>query len=328
MKYNRTDLSSYTKIRDEAEIPGNFSSVNGEYFVPSMNKTGFYKPNSSYSDILDLKEYFSSELLKRIGIPVADIMLVYDDKTQLNGCLSMNILKDGEEFLEDSPREQIDIPEKAKELKGLDQFIEIDLHRCLSKYNFTPELLEERKDFLIKYVFTSAFLGNDDIKTENCQIIYNQKDGTMRNPEYYDMGMAFSGPDTFSKGDRPRYFFYNQKDMEVLKDLYEKYPSEIEDISKKIEISLNKKAMKDLLNEDVFKDIDKGTKKRIWKNLGKKIAYISKQNELLYGFKHNKVSFLTSPEEIRDATKDTDISLTDKAGTFLKTLKARMLGER
>ena len=142
------------------------------------------------------------------------------------------------------------------------------------------------------------------------------------------MGMSFRGPDIVSKDSRARYFFGNQLDMDVLQELYEKYPSEIEDISRQIEISLNKKDIRALLNEDVFQGLDKETRKKIWIDLGKKIAYISKQNELLYGVTHNRNSFLTSPEEIRDATKDTNITLIDKARLFIKTLKTKMLGER
>lgn len=270
----------------------------------------------------------ASLLLKKINVPAADILLIYDDNKQENGCLSMNILKDGEYFLEDHPFEDMNFPESLKNLQGLDRFIETDLYRCSSKYNVTPEFLKERKKFLIQYVFVSAFLGNDDIKTDNCQLIYIQNDGTIRNPEYYDMGMSFRGPDIVSKDSRARYFFGNQLDMDVLQELYEKYPSEIEDISRQIEISLNKKDIRALLNEDVFQGLDKETRKKIWIDLGKKIAYISKQNELLYGVTHNRNSFLTSPEEIRDATKDTNITLIDKARLFIKTLKTKMLGER
>ena len=63
-------------------------------------------------------------------------------------------------------------------------------------------------------------------------------------------------------------------------------------------------------------------------DLGRKIAYISKQNELLYSFKHTQDSFLTSVEEIGEVTKDTDITLINKAMLFIKTLKTKILGER
>ena len=116
----------------------------------------------------------ASLLLKKINVPAADILLIYDDNKQENGCLSMNILKDGEYFLEDHPFEDMNFPESLKNLQGLDRFIETDLYRCSSKYNVTPEFLKERKKFLIQYVFVSAFLGNDDIKTANCQMIYNK----------------------------------------------------------------------------------------------------------------------------------------------------------
>jgi len=328
MSYNRTYLSSCSKVKDEADIPGNFTSVRGEYFVPSMNRTGFYKLNSSFENNPDLRELLASMILKQINVPSADVLLVYDDIDQENGCISMSILRDGEYFLEDGLFEQVDIPENLQSLQGLERFIETDLHRCASKYNFTPELLAERKRFLIEYVFVSAFLGNDDIKTGNCQLIYNQNTGVIRNPEYYDMGMSFEGPATVSQGRRPRYFFNTQEDIDVLQELYEKYPSEIADISKRIEQGLSKPYIETLLNNEAFEDWELETRTKILNHLGRKIAYISKQNELLYGVTHSEDSFLTSTEEIGSVTQETSISLIDKAKVFLQSLKERMLGVR
>ena len=321
MKFNRILLSSCKKIKNEEDIPGNFTSIRGEYILPSENRTGFYKLNSSFENNEDLRELLASILLKSINIPVADIMPIYDDEQQQNGCMSMSILKASEMFLEDDVLKFFDIPEDLKEIEGINKFIAMDLFRYSAQYNLSPEFLQERKKFLINYVFISAFLGNDDIKTANCQVIYDNKSGVVRNPEYYDMGMSFL--DSTNVGT----FFTGQLATEVLQELYEKYPNEVEDVSKKIEKSLNKDYIKNILMNEIFQDFNQETLKNIWSNLGYKITYISKQNESLYGILHDENSFITSLQQVEDTTKETDIYLIDKAKNFVQSLKTKMLGE-
>lgn len=327
IKFDRIPLSSCTKVKDESDIPGNFTSVMGEYFVPSENRTGFYKLNCSFGNNPDLRELLASILLKSIDVPAADIILVYDDEMKDNGCISMSILQEGEQFLpiDYSIDVQKNIPDN---LMGLDRFIATDLYSYSALYNLPPELLEERRKFLIEYAFISAFLGNDDIKSDNCQMIFNSKTGTIRNPEYYDMGMSFEDP-TISPGQRyPRYFWEDQLDMDALKELYEKYPKEVEEISKKIEKYLNKDYLREVLDNEVFKGLGQDTIDRIWANLGNKIAYISKQNELLYGMSHEQNSFITSLDEIEETTRGTNISLIDRAKSYLQSLKQKIFGKR
>ena len=43
MKYQRFNLSEFQKIKNEEDIPGNFTSIRGEYYIPYFNKTSFYK---------------------------------------------------------------------------------------------------------------------------------------------------------------------------------------------------------------------------------------------------------------------------------------------
>lgn len=48
MESKRLNLSELTQVREEKDIPGNFTSVRGEYFIPEINKTAFYKKNRLY----------------------------------------------------------------------------------------------------------------------------------------------------------------------------------------------------------------------------------------------------------------------------------------
>lgn len=322
MQFDRILLSSCTKIKDEGELAGNFTSVTGEYFIPTENKTGFYKTNAGIKSTADLRELLASILLQKINVPVSDILLAYDDEHNEKGCISMNILNEGEQFLEIFPYSYDEIPQNLREF-NLDNFIESDLYVHKLKYNFTPELIQERRDFLVNYVFISAFLGNDDIKTDNCQAIFNKENGTIRNPEYYDMGKAFQEK---SFNGNTRCFFQNQTDLDVLQEIYEKYPDKVKNISEKIETSLNKKFIKNILEDGAFKDFDKGTRKEIWQSMGEKITYISRQNELLYNMNHTNDSFIIPLDEIEVLTQKTDIELVDKAKKILQSLKQKVLG--
>lgn len=58
----------------------------------------------------------------------------------------MNILNEGEQFLEIFPYPYDEIPQNLREF-NLDNFIESDLYVHKLKYNFTPELIQERRDF-------------------------------------------------------------------------------------------------------------------------------------------------------------------------------------
>ena len=42
---DRIKLSDLTLVKDEDDILGNFTSVRGEYYIPQIGKTGFYKMN-------------------------------------------------------------------------------------------------------------------------------------------------------------------------------------------------------------------------------------------------------------------------------------------
>ncbi len=322
MQFDRILLSSCKKIKDEEELAGNFSSVTGEYFIPKKNRTGFYKANSSSKSNADLRELLASIVLEKINMPVANIELAYNEEKDENGCFSMNILDEGEKFLEIFPYPYDEIPKDLRE-NSLDSFIESDLYVYKLKYNFTPDLLQERKKFLIKYVFISAFLGNEDIKTDNCQAIFNEKNGTIRNPEYYDMGLAFKKT---SENGYSRPFFQNQTDIDVLQEIYAKYPIEIKEISEEIENSLNKNFIRTVLDNEAFNNLTKELRNEIWQNMGEKITYISKQNELLYKTSHPKDSFIVSLEDIDTLTQKSDITLVDKAKIFLHSLKQKMLG--
>lgn len=322
MNFVRRNLSEYKLITKEEEIPGNFTSVRGEYMDPLTKKAGFYKLNSSFWGQPDLRELLGSIILKSIGVPCADIELVYDDIMEKdNGCLSMSILKQGEQFVEQGDS-MFNYDDNLDFGEGIDAYIARDFYFYKKTLpNVPQQFWDERKNFLINYVFISAFLGNDDIKTDNCQIIYNSSNGTFRNPEYYDMGMSFSG---LSHG---RTFYEGKSDKDVLNEIYSKYPEQAKKISQNISKYLTKDYIKGILQNKVFETLSLEERKRIWSELGDKITTINKYNEMLYGERNSQNGFTIGHDDLIEVSKNTPSSWKDKARRFVNNALA-MLFER
>ena len=192
MSVDRIDLSECELVKDERDIPGCYTSVRGEYFIPAIGKTGFYKTNKSFFETVDLVEHLASSVLKKLEIPCADIVLAKNDADNDIGCFSMNVLEEDEHFI--PINFQMITGEGRVDFRGIQRLVASDIENYKTQYPEIPaDVLEERRDFLKKYIFISAFLGNYDVATSNCQLVYNEKTGEYRNPAYYDMGMSFSG---------------------------------------------------------------------------------------------------------------------------------------
>ena len=111
-------------VKEEEDIPGNFTTVRGEYYIPNIGKTGFYKENGIIPDTTndeDLREFLAAELMDKIGFPHSDIILA-TDKNGKNGCLSVNILNENEEFIGPSKEVKLD-----GNINNIDDFINWDL---------------------------------------------------------------------------------------------------------------------------------------------------------------------------------------------------------
>ena len=67
----RIKLSSLSLIKKRDEISGSFASVRGEYYIPQIGRTGFYKENTNIVKEIpneyDLRELFCSRIFETIG---------------------------------------------------------------------------------------------------------------------------------------------------------------------------------------------------------------------------------------------------------------------
>ena len=320
MSVERIDLSECKLVKDESDIPGCYTSVRGEYFIPTMGRTGFYKTNESFFENVDLVEHLSSSILSKLEIPCADIVLAKNDATNDKGCFSMSVIGENEHF----------IPIDFKMITGdgmvypggIQRLLMSDIENYKAQYPEIPaEVLEERKDFLKKYSFISAFLGNFDVSTSNCQLVYNENTGEYRNPAYYDMGMSFSGK---SHGGS---FPGKKTDIETLEELYSIWPDEIKDISLKVGRGLTKEMVSELLSSPIYEGFGENERKRIWSELGEKLCFISKKNELLYGEKCPENSFLIDHEELEENSRAVPAGIKGKVAKFLEEIRNRVRGE-
>ena len=321
MSVERIDLSECKLVKDESDIPGCYTSVRGEYFIPTMGRTGFYKTNESFFENVDLVEHLSSSILSKLEIPCADIVLAKDDERNDRGCFSMSVLGENEHFIPIDFK-MITGDGKVVYPGGIQRFVMSDIENYKAQYPEIPaDVLEERKNFLKKYIFISAFLGNYDVSTSNCQLVYNENTGEYRNPAYYDMGMSFSGK---SYGGS---FPGMKTDMETLEDLYSTWPDEIKDISLKVERGLTKEMLSEVLSRPIYDGLGANEIKKIWADLGEKLSTISKKNEILYGEKRPENSFLISHDELEENTRATPIGIRGKAARFIEKIRNIIRGD-
>lgn len=99
----------------------------------------------------DLRELLAAKLMDKIGFSHSDVILATDENGE-NGCLSVNILNENEEFVEPS-KERI----QYRAINNIDDFINFDLEQISSIPSINSEDLRMRKEYLLKYLLISAF---------------------------------------------------------------------------------------------------------------------------------------------------------------------------
>ena len=292
----RIELSNLIKVKDEDEIQGNYTSVIGEYKgIPETKKTGFYKENGCMigaNNDEDLRELLASKILDKIKFPHADIVLAKDNDN--NGCISINILNEDECFLEPN-LEKV----QNKPINNIKDFINNDLEKIWSIPNMTAKSLNERQEYILQYLFVSAIISNTDIKMDNMFMIQNKQTEEFRNPEYYDMGIAFIE-------NEERKFFGKFSSKQIIEQLYEQYYIYIEPLGKAIQENLQEEDIEKIMGEKIFNEFSPEIKEEIKNQLLEKVNLINKLNQ------KEKNKFIYSTEVIHKATENIDIGIKDR----------------
>lgn len=308
MSMKRLKLSDLKLVKEEDEILGNFTSVRGEYVIPKTGKTGFYKLNGCMiggKNEEDLRELLSSRIMDIIGFPHADILLVSDEQNG-EGCLSMSILNENEHFVEPEAQEK-----KFKPTNKIDDFINKDLEQISVIQGITSEDLRNRKEYLLKYLFVSALISNTDVKMDNMFMIKNDVTGEFRNPEYYDMGVAFV---------ENRDFFNGLSSKQIIEQLYELYPTQVVTFGSQIQEKLKRTDIKALLSEESFETFSKESKNSITNQLFDIIDLIAHLNA------KEKNHFRFGIDSLHDASKGVKLSLRDRVSSYLSKFRDKTLG--
>lgn len=308
----RFNLSEFKKVKEENDIPGNFTSVLGAYFIPGINKLGFYKENGCMVRAMkdaDLRELLASDILEEIKFPHADIVPIHNEKDKIDGCFSVSILGDCERFVDIST-------EYGNPITNVNDFVEEDVNKVSKLPNITPEVIEERRKYAINYLYISALLSNTDVRMDNMQVIYNYKTGKYRNPEYYDAGLSFIS-------DEDTKFFDEKSSEEILHELYKDYAVEIFPLAQQIEQKLTVDKISGIMKNSIYNGFDENVKEDIARGLISRVELIKRYNHniLEYGTVETPV---ISIEEIYEKASGVRISLKDRVGNFISNLRNRI----
>lgn len=291
-------------LKEDTNILGRCTSVEGEYYIPELGKTGFYKSNGCMCgamDDADLRELLAARIMEKIGFPHADIILAVNEDGQ-NGCLSVNILNENEKFVEPSNKRI-----QYRDINNGEDFINFDLELISSIPGINAEDLRIRKEYLLRYLLISAFISNTDIKFDNMMLIKNISTENYRNPEYYDMGIAFIENNN-------RRFFLNCSSIELIEQLYNDYPSQIVPLGRKIEQNINRKFIKSLLDEESFNGFSLQNKKSIIRQLINRMECIKRLNS------RPENNFTYSTDEVHKVCKDVPNGVKEQLGALFNRI--------
>ena len=213
-----------------------------------------------------------------------------------NGCMiGANNDEDLRELLASKNLEKV----QNKPINNIKDFINNDLEKIWSIPNMTAKSLNERQEYILQYLFVSAIISNTDIKMDNMFMIQNKQTEEFRNPEYYDMGIAFIE-------NEERKFFGKFSSKQIIEQLYEQYYIYIEPLGKAIQENLQEEDIEKIMGEKIFNEFSPEIKEEIKNQLLEKVNLINKLNQ------KEKNKFIYSTEVIHKATENIDIGIKDR----------------
>ncbi|MDD2376058.1 MAG: hypothetical protein PHD15_00140 [Clostridia bacterium] len=211
------------------------------------SKKGIYKINGCMLGIYneDVREKLASDVFKKVGIPSADIDLVYDEETNENSCFSNYIIDENEELI--SP-ELHAYSEDA--LNSVQKYIEEYCQIVRKMDGVTENKIPEIRKNLAKMLYMDCVIDHYDRKEDNMELVCDKETGKYkRTSSWYDYGVAFERGSLQKNG-----IFRNLKNEEVMKGLFENYFEDIEDLYKTTKEQLTPKSINSLLTQEYCTD--------------------------------------------------------------------------
>ena len=305
-KHIRVDINDCLKVKDESDIPGNFTSVIGEFKLPKSNKTAFYKKDGcmlAANNDESIRELLASEILDILEVPHAEITLAYDSNNQSTGCLSHSILKEDESFINN---EFCVTP-----ITDIESYVDREMQNIGRFQNVTANMINNRKRTVVNQIYINCLLNNCDIKPDNMQLIFNNKNGQIRSSECYDFGLAFSDENSF---------IYNKTYESMMQELYSKYYDEIKDLSECVKQRLTPEKLNEFLSETVYQEGFKGKLSDIINKLNDRVQLSNKYLDKTNSLNNNQT---LSTEVIRQKCSDVSVSLKNSVSNFINNLLSR-----
>ena len=317
-KYSNINLDSCKLIRDEKEIEGNFTSVVGEYAIPGMEKTGFFKENGcavyEANNDENARELLASEIMEIIGMPHADIIIAQNE--EMKGCLSINVLEKDESFVE------VNVLKKGYGFSNnIQDFIQKDSEFMKNIGCASEDFLNQRRKYILKVLYVCALLGNQDIKDDNIKPIINVKTKELRNSPCYDFATSFSQH-------KQEITEFNITSRDLMIELFKNYYEDIEELAKSTYNNLTKEKIEEIMSDSMFIEIF-GTE---YNNVKANLGDMCKLNEELYIIK--KISELQkqqtksikkhgiSLEDIKKIYNNVDITSKDNIARMMNYLQS------
>lgn len=304
-KYTRIDINKCLKVKDESDILGNFTSVRGEFKLPELNKTAFYKEDGCMlvaNKDESIRELLASEILEILEVPHADITLTYNSEDQSTGCLSHTILNPDEIFIEH---------EFYTLANNIESYLDREIQNISKFPNITADMINNRKKTVLQQIYVNCLLNNCDIKPDNMKLIFNNKTGQIRSSECYDFGASFSTEDSF---------IYDKTYEEMMQELYTKYYDEIKNLSESVKQKLTPEKLNEVLSKTVYKEGFKGNALDVLNGLNNRIQisnqYVDKVNDL------NNTKTL-STKAISQKCSNVSFLLKDKVSKFINNLLSK-----
>lgn len=295
------------KSQDIVEIGRLHSGTSAQFigYNTRTNKKGIYKENGCILGIDndDIREKLSSDILRTLEIPCADIDLVYDEQNNRNSYFSNYIIEDNEELI---------VPDTS----GLEGSSKDPIDNLYERYiggvrKLTTDeqaLASARKNFY-SYTYMCCILDSYDIKPDNLPLVHNKETSALYPAPWFDFGTAFCK-------DHKSAPIYEMSTDKMMESLFKNHYEDIKEVVGKVNTTLTQDKLNELFsNEYLIETFSEGEIKKIRSRLDSQIA------------KSKGLEIITSKGRSPNKFKSFILSIKSKLGNIFNKDKHKQLPE-
>lgn len=233
-RYNRKDFEEIGYL--ESGTSAAFIGLN-----KVTKKKGIYKENGCMIGVAneDVREKLASDILQKIGVPCAQIDLVYDETLNQNACFSNYILDEDEIIVDLKDHNSIYANKDVVENFVANYMVSVNEHTKDKKF------LKQCEKNIYEYIYMSCMLDSYDLKTDNIPIMKNLNKNCFKVCPWFDFGVAFQ-EDSFQK----KGMFLEHSSDEILNILYQNHFEKISGISEKVNEKLDEQTVEELFGQE------------------------------------------------------------------------------